>query len=167
MRRYFNEWKYKHPTPNDLIRIMEKEADMQLDWFVEHFVYTTNQVDYGIKTVVGNGENTFITMERVGDMMMPVDLYVTYKDGSQEIFYVPLRIMRGAKQVENQEIQRQNLEAWPWTYPTYTLQINKPSTEIATVEIDASQRMADIERANNKIDMATVTKAFVDPTVKK
>jgi hypothetical protein len=42
-------------------------------------------------------------------------------------------------------------ETWPWVYPTYTLKINKKLSEIESLEIDPSQRMADIDRKNNKV----------------
>ena len=31
LRRYYNEWKFKHPDKNDFIRIIEKESDLELD----------------------------------------------------------------------------------------------------------------------------------------
>ncbi len=163
MRRYYNEWKFKHPNHIDFIRIMEKEADMQLDWYIEHFVYTTNQIDYGIKSVIGKENETLISLERVGYMMMPIDLYIEYNDGTKEIAYIPLRIMRGSKHVEDENIQRINHEAWPWTYPTYTLSLKRDVKDIKSVEIDVTQRMADIDRGNNKIEIATI-KPFTDPT---
>ena len=164
MRRYFNTWKFKHPTSIDFIRIMEKTSEIQLDWYLEKFVYTTDQVDYGVKTVVGDGDATFVTLERIGEMMMPVDLYVEYEDGSKEIYYIPLRIMRGTKEVENAQIQRVTKEAWPWTYPTYTLKINNGVSRIKSIEIDPTGRMADIDRSNNSIELKSAMKAFEDPT---
>lgn len=149
MIRYFNSWKFKHPTSVDFIRIMEKESGIQLDWYLEKFVYTTDKIDYGIKTVIGNDDATYVTLERIEEMMMPIDLYVEYEDGSREIYYIPLRIMRGAKGVENTEVQRITKEAWPWTNPTYTLKINNSVSKIKKIEIDSTNRMADIDRSNN------------------
>ncbi len=164
MRRYYNTWKFKHPTSIDFIRVMEKESGIQLDWYLEHFVYTTNQIDYGIKTALGADDATYVTLERVKDMMMPIDLHVEYKDGSKEIFYIPLRIMRGAKNVEDMNTQRMTLEEWPWTNPTYTLKINKKASDIKRIEIDATQRMADIDRSNNVLDFAENMDPYIDPT---
>ncbi|MEQ8244836.1 M1 family metallopeptidase [Fulvivirga sp.] len=163
MRRYYNEWKFKHPTPINVIRAMEKVSDLQLDWYLEDFVYTTDQIDYSIKTIAGNGDKTYITLERQGEMIMPIDLEVTYKDGSKEMVYIPLRIMRGSKPAENKEMQRTTAEAWPWTYPTYTFELNKNSSEISKVEIDPSGRLADVDKSDNVIDF-TAIKPFTDPT---
>ena len=164
MRRYFNTWKFKHPTAIDFIRVMEKTSGMQLDWYLEKFVYTTDQIDYSIKNVIGDDGATYITLERKGEMMMPIDLYVEYADGSVEIHYIPLRIMRGSKDVENTSLQRITKEAWPWTYPSYTLKINNTAGKIARIMIDPTNRMADVDRSNNTMEMSRYMKAYEDPT---
>jgi hypothetical protein len=164
MRRFYNEWKFKHPTDIDLIRVLEKVSGIQLGWYQLNFVNTTNQVDYGINQVSETNGQTIVTLERVKDMMMPVDLYVEYQDGSTEILYIPLRIMRGEKPVENEEVARITMEAWPWTYPQYTLKINRPVSEIKRMEIDPTQRMADIDRSNNVYDNSGELQPFSDPT---
>ncbi len=164
MRRYFNAWKFKHPTPVDLIRVMEKTSGIQLDWYLENFVYTTKKIDYGIQDVTGVGEATLVTLQRVEQMMMPVDLYVEYTDGTTEILYIPLRIMRGEKPVEDMEAARITLEAWPWTYPVYSLKINRPISEIKRMVIDPTLRMADIDRSNNTFEGVDKIEVFTDPT---
>ena len=164
MRRYFNEWKFKHPTPIDFIRVMEKTSGIELNWYLEHFVYTTKQIDYSIKNIIGKEDAIYVTLERLGEMIMPVDLYVEYNDGSKEIFYIPLRIMRGAKGVEDTDIERVTKEAWPWTNPTYTLKMNRSIDNIKVIEIDSSQRLADLDRNNNSVDIAAISEEYQDPT---
>jgi hypothetical protein len=164
MRRYFNTWKFKHPEPVDFIRIMEKVSGLQLNWYLNYFIYTTKTIDYGISTVLENGGNTFVTLERFGDFPMPIDLMVTYKDGAQEMFYVPLSETLGSKPVENQKLMRNDLVAWPWVNPAYTVRISRKPEEIATIEIDPTRRMADIDRKNNSIDLEHAFKAYEDVT---
>jgi len=148
MKRYFNEWKFKHPNPTNFKRIMEKESGLELDWYLEYFVNTTETIDYGIKSLEPRGETTHVTLERVNRMPMPLDVLVTYKNGEQELFYIPLRIMRGEKQNEI-STPRTVLEDWPWVFPTYLMQIPQSLDNIERIEIDPSQRMADINRSNN------------------
>lgn len=163
MRRYYNTWKFKHPEPNDFIRVMEKTSGLQLSWYMNYWVNTTKKIDYGIKSVIEKEGNTLITLERLGDFPMPVDLVVTYKDGSKEMLYIPLNELLGKKVNENTGIARTDLEAWPWVYPTYTAKLNKKASEIDTIEIDPSSRMADIDKKNNKIEVSKL-KSFEDPT---
>ena len=81
---------------------------------------------------------------------MPLDILVEYKDGSKELFYIPLREMRGEKPAENYDIyagvKRTVLEDWFWTKPTYSFTASK---EVAKVWIDPTLRLADIESSDN------------------
>jgi hypothetical protein len=164
MRRYFNTWKFKHPEPNDFIRVMEKVSGMQLHWYLMYFINTTKTIDYGLRSVIESDGNTFVTLERVGEFPMPVDLLVTYRDGTQELYYIPLNETLGNKPVENDKIVRTELVAWPWVNPTYVLRINREPRTIVSIEIDPSQRMADIDRKNNKMASPGAVKAYEDPT---
>ncbi|MDZ7692149.1 MAG: M1 family metallopeptidase [Balneolaceae bacterium] len=160
MKRYFETWKFKHPTGRDFLRVMEKESDMVLDWYYEYFIETTKTIDYGIKNVVGKGDSTFVTLKREDLMPMPIDLTVEYSDGSLEQFYIPLRIMRGEKPNENPGIERTTLTDWPWVYPTYTLGIPESAESISRIVIDPTGRMADINRENNAFEMDEATQVF-------
>jgi hypothetical protein len=93
---------------------------------------------------------------------MPIDLMVTYKDGSKELYYIPMNELVGGKPKEG-SVPVVICEAWPWVYPTYTVKINKKLSDIESLEIDPSQRMADIDRKNNKVVMADRV-PFTDPT---
>jgi hypothetical protein len=153
MLRYWNTWQFKHPNPNDFIRVMEKESEMELDWYKEYWVYSTKTIDYGIKKVEQSSDNsTKITLERVGLMPMPIDLVLTYNDGSQEMVYLPLVIQRGEKPLEEGMPARILTQRWPWTHPTTEVIIEKNKSSIKSIEIDPSQRLADINRENNKFE---------------
>lgn len=160
MKRYFNEWKFKHPTGKDFLRVMEKESGMILDWYYEYWITTTKTIDYGITSIIGDGRSTYISLERHNLMPMPIDLVVEYTDGSKELFYIPLRIMRGEKPHEQPGIQRTTLEDWPWVYPAYTFEISKPGNSIKRIEIDPTLRMADINRKNNVFEIKPATGEF-------
>jgi hypothetical protein len=61
--------------------------------------------------------------------------------------------MFGEKPVEDPAIPRTTFEAWKWTSPTYTFGLNHRLTDIKVVEIDPTQRMADVDRKNNKLEL--------------
>ena len=86
-------------------------------------------------------------------MPMPVDLQLTYKDGSKELHYIPMYLMFGGKPVEFPEIPRTVHEAWKWTHPTYVLETSRSLKDVTAVEIDPTQRMADVDRADNKLEV--------------
>lgn len=149
MKRYYYEWRFKHPTPQDFKRIAEKESGLELDWYFEQFVETTNTIDYGIASVEKKGEALTVTLERVGDMPMPLDVLVYKKDGSITWYNIPLRIMRGEKGEDVIKVDRVNLADWPWVYPTYSFDVNIPFTEVKEIVIDPTNRLADINVENN------------------
>jgi hypothetical protein len=133
---------------------MEEQSNMVLDWYYQYFIESTKTIDYGINTVAGSEDATYVTLERVDLTPMPIDLMVEYEDGTKELFYLPLRIMRGQKPNDQYtDVQRTVKEDWPWVYPSYTLKIDKPVSEITRLEIDPSHRLADINRKNNVFDV--------------
>ncbi len=137
LKRYFDEFKFKHPTPNDFKRIAEKVSGIQLDWYLNEWTQTTNTIDYAIAKV----EEKTITLARVGSMPMPLDIEVEYFDGSKEIFTIPLRMMKGVKPTTNTVLKN-----WAWAYPTYSFSTKK---HIKSVIIDPNGLLADIDTTNN------------------
>jgi len=148
--KYYDTWKFKHPNSNDFIRIMEKQSGLELDWYKEYWVASTHQINYALLGVTPVDENkTNINLAKVGKMPMPLDIEVTYTNGEKEIFYIPLRIMRGEKPATKGQ-KRTVLGDWPWTHPNYTFSIDVNREKIQSVEIDPSIRMADVDFFRNK-----------------
>lgn len=85
-------------------------------------------------------------------MPMPVDLQLKFKDGGTEMHYIPLDLMYGNKPAED-TITRKIYPAWKWTDETYVIESDRRLSDITIAEIDPSQRLADIERKNNKIKL--------------
>ena len=84
---------------------------------------------------------------------MPIDVFLTFKDGSQEIGYIPQSVMYGEKANERPELKRTVGEPWKWTDPEYVLTIDRKLFDLKTIEIDPTQRMADVDRKNNKLEL--------------
>lgn len=78
-----------------------------------------------------------------------MDVLVTYQDGRQELFYIPLRIMYGSKANPNAAIKQTSLPDWAWAYPTYEFTINNPKNTIKSIVLDSSGLLADVNRENN------------------
>ena len=137
LKKYFVNFKFKHPTPNDFKRVAEKVSGIQLDWYLNEWVETINTIDYAVKSV----SNKSITLNRIGKMPMPIDLKVTYVDGTSEEFYIPLEMMLGKKPTSAKV-----LPYWGWGNPEFTFTAKKT---VKKVEIDTRHLMADIDRNNN------------------
>jgi hypothetical protein len=140
---YFDTWKFKHPSPNDLLRIMEQESDMELDWFFEHWVNTLHHIDYKV-TVEEDVMGVKINLTNVGDFPMPVEVKVVFNDGRVKEYYIPLRQMRGAKNTTATP-----LENWAWVVPNYSFVLDVPLSDIKEVKLDPRNMVADIDLSNN------------------
>ncbi|MEN0003766.1 MAG: M1 family metallopeptidase [Bacteroidota bacterium] len=147
---YYDTWKFKHPNANDFFRVMEKASGLELDWYKEYMVNTTDLIDYGIGKVEATEDGkTKVTLQKNGRVPMPIDLLVTYKDGSQSFHNIALRIMRGNKPSPKEGVKMQIEEDWPWTHPNYELMLPVPIEEIEKIELDPNRGMADAILENN------------------
>ncbi len=151
--RYYWDWRFKHPDVNDFIRVAEKVSDLKLDWYKEYWVNSTKTIDYGVDSLWEENGVTKIRLKKIGLMPMPLDVQLTFKDGAKELHYVPLDLMYGEKPVENNAIPRIVYDAWHWTSSTYVIETKRKLTDVVTTEIDPSQRMADVDRRNNKLEL--------------
>lgn len=150
---YYREWRFKHPNASDFVRVAEKVSGLKLDWYKEYWVSTTKTIDYGIDSLWEENGTARIRLKMVGYMPMPLDVVVQLKDGKQEMAYIPQYSMFGEKPVEDPSIPRVVFDPWKWTSPIYTFELKHRLTDIKRVEIDPSQRMADVDRNNNKLEL--------------
>jgi hypothetical protein len=139
--KYYKDFSFKHPTPNDIKRVMEKVSGIHLGWYLNEWTQTTHTIDYSVKSI----EAKTIILERIGQMPMPIDLEVTYLDGSSESFNIPLEMMRA-----NKPTVATILKDWGWANPTYTF---KTAKAVKSVAIDKSKLMADINEGNNSLQI--------------
>jgi hypothetical protein len=129
---YYRLWRFKHPNPNDFIQVAEKRSGMVLDWYKEYWCNTTKTIDYAIDSLWEQGGTSKIRVKRIGLMPMPVDLQLTFKDGTTEMHTVPLNFMYGAKPAENANEHTVVHEEWNWPQLTYIVEFNKKLTDLKT-----------------------------------
>lgn len=152
LKKYYQDFKFKHPTPNDIKRTAERVSGANLDWYLTDWTQTTNTIDYGIKEVNENAASTKVILERIGRMPMPMDILVEYIDGTKECFYIPLRMMSFEKPNQNLDIKRTVLNDWAWANPVYEFVISKNKADIKKITLDPSGLMADVKQADNSYE---------------
>ena len=148
LRRYYNQWKFKHPNEYDFIRIMEKVSGIELDWYLDYWIKTIHQIDYSVE--VRDNENKYlgIIISRIGKMPMPIEIEIQYDDFSTTNYYIPLSIMRGEKNLGDNVVL---LKDWEWVNEHYELDIDQSEKKITKIEINPSGKMADVDKKNNII----------------
>lgn len=155
MLNYYDQWKFKHPNPNDFIRVAEKTSGIQLDWYKEYWMNSTKTVDYSVDSVWvdENSGNAEVRIKRIGEIPMPVDVTITFKDSTTERHYIPLNLMYGAKPNADAKTPCVVYPAQRWTHREIVIISARKLQDILSVEIDPSRRLADIERKNNKLEI--------------
>lgn len=123
MRAYYSEWEFKHPTPQDLRRSLEKTSGLDLSWLFDELIATTAHVDFKLKRVKRHHDETIVTIKNVGqvDGPMPVSV-ITHNADTLTQWSEP-----GEKKV--------------------TFTFNQPSDEII---IDPDRNIPEIYRHNNR-----------------
>ncbi len=149
MRRYFKEWSFKHPGPHDFKRVVERESGLELDWYFQDMMHTTNAVDYQVSGVQVHNDSAVIQLARSGDMAMPQDLTLTWEDETTTAVHIPLVMMRGHRMLVDGEILGAD---WPWVDPTYALTLPTGGKRLKTVELNASGLVADVHPENDEIE---------------
>jgi len=149
---YYKLWRFKHPNASDFMKVAQDVSGIQLDWYKEYWISTTKSIDYAIDSLWGENGVSKIRLRRIGQMPMPIDLQLTFKDSSKEIHYIPLDLMFGNKPAEGNEPFIVHSE-WNWTNPTYVVEFKHPLSDLILAEIDPTKRMADVDQKNNTLKL--------------
>ena len=140
-RSYSKKWAFKHPQPADFFRSMEEGAGENLSWFWRGWFYSTYATDQAIANVskqtseslLGNtdqGANYYrVEVENEGQLIMPIELEVTYEDGTTERFDLPA-------------------DAWRSNELKFTKGFFSDKN-VVKVELDPDEAFADIDREDN------------------
>jgi hypothetical protein len=150
MKHYFNKWKFAHPYPEDFRQAIIEYTKVDLNWFFDQWMETTKKIDYKItnyKKIKTNNSNKTayqIHLQRAGEMQMPLDLTVIDKKGKQYQYLIPNTYF--AKN-EGQTVLK-TWKGWGLLNQDYfdTIYLDN---DIVSVQIDTTQRLADIYRMDN------------------
>jgi hypothetical protein len=153
MKHYFNKWKYAHPYPDDFRKAIIDYTKVDLNWFFDQWMETTKSIDYkirGYKRVNKNSRDGkfhyAIRLKRKGEMQMPIDLTITDSKSGKYNYVIPNTYF--VKQEGNKVLK--TWKGWGLLNKTYTDTVVLDH-KLRTLEIDTSQRLADIYRLDNRI----------------
>jgi hypothetical protein len=146
LKRYYDEFKFKHPTPNDFKRIAEKVSDLELEWYLNEWTRTPHKIDYGID-ISSLEDQRVITLKRKARIPMPIEVVVTFEDGSSDMYYIPNDLLHGYKTFKNDVYL---MEPWNWASTEYEFEV-QGNKKVSKVEIDPSKRIADVNQMDNSV----------------
>lgn len=153
-RQYYQEWKFRHPEPDDFVKIMEDVSGIELSWYQNYWLSTTKVIDYAVDGVSKENDNYHIVIKRIGSLPMPLDVEVKFADGSRQLYYIPLDLMYGKKPHDQALYPYERTDMTPWSFATgkYDLIISTKQS-ILSIKIDPLKYMADINRSNNRLNL--------------
>ena len=149
LKRYYEEFKFKHPTPNDFKRVAEKVSDMELEWYLNDWTRTDHKIDYGLD-ISSLQSDRVVTLKRKARMPMPLDVEVSFSDGTKDVYYIPTDLMHGNKKFNSNNVYY--MQPWTWASPEYDFVV-QGNKKVVRVEIDPSKRLADYNQMDNSIDI--------------
>ncbi|MFM6945555.1 MAG: M1 family metallopeptidase [Flavobacteriales bacterium] len=84
MSAYYQQWKFKHPQPTDLRKVLETETGKDLSWLFEDLIQTTDYIDYQLKSVQIAQTGTLINLANKGQVNGPVEVNIYGSNGLLE-----------------------------------------------------------------------------------
>jgi hypothetical protein len=76
MKFYYEQFRFKHPTPGDFIKTMSYFSGKDLDWFRNYLLKSTAHLDYKIKKVKRNADSTYtLTIRNKTGVPGPINIY--------------------------------------------------------------------------------------------
>ncbi|MES2837119.1 MAG: M1 family metallopeptidase [Bacteroidota bacterium] len=83
MHQYFETWKFKHPQPEDIREVFEKETGKELSWFFNDLIGTTKKLDYKIiKAGVNKKGDNYLVIKNTQKVRGPFSVS-GFKDGKR------------------------------------------------------------------------------------
>jgi len=146
MKTYVHDWKIAHPYFQDFRGSVAKTTGQDLDWFFDQWLETTKYLDYKVKKVKSAKVNDKydITLERKGEMQMPIELRVTSKKGEVFDYLIPNTDYKKPSKATTLP----KWYGWSVLNKEYTFSAKVPGG-IKSVEIDPTNQLADAFPMNN------------------
>jgi hypothetical protein len=142
-REYARRWMFKHPQPADLFRSLEDGAGERLNYFWRGWFYTTEANDQAVARVETQRADSLVgaptprgrhyvrvTLENRGGLVLPVELALTFDDGSTQRVRLPADVWRRDER--------------RFVHGFFT------DRAVTRVVVDPDEAFADVDRSNNE-----------------
>ncbi|HLW79921.1 MAG TPA: M1 family metallopeptidase, partial [Terriglobia bacterium] len=158
MRTYQQRWRYRHPSTQDFINVVNEVSGRDMNWFFQQFFYGSNQVDYAVTGVTSDpiegrvglydesGKKTLYTLESAAQ---------AFDQSQEKRYHSTVTVQRLGEAVapvdvavrfENGETAH---EQWDGQYRWIKFAYDKPS-RVKWAEVDPEQKLTlDANFTNN------------------
>ncbi|MGW8282529.1 MAG: M1 family aminopeptidase, partial [Gemmatimonadota bacterium] len=94
IREYIDRWNGRHPTPWDFFNTLENVTGDDLDWLIRPWFFEYGIPDLALGDVQRAGDTLRIDVLRVGARPVPIDVTVTWSDGTETALHEPVSVWR-------------------------------------------------------------------------
>ncbi len=84
LHAFMDRWHGRHPIPWDFFDTFDDVSGQNLDWFWRAWFFSNAYIDLAVDGVRGTPGGYAVSLRNVGGMPAPVNLVLTYADGSTE-----------------------------------------------------------------------------------
>ena len=98
LHAYMDRWHGKHPIPWDYFNSMSSASGQDLNWFFNNWFFSNGYIDLALTKAEKTAQGTIVTLKNVGGFAVPVDLKVTYADGSTSTLHSTPGLWRANQQ---------------------------------------------------------------------
>ena len=159
MRNYYQQWKFKHPRPDDFFSAFNMGADVDMNWFFDQFFRQNKVIDYTVKSISSrpvsrdtlqrgkniqeSGDISFdgskpiflnqIEIENLGDGWHPIDLQIQLSDNTiyDGLLFDVRQNKNSVRFYSNEEIVRAELDPNRKLYMDLSFTNNGISREVS------------------------------------
>jgi hypothetical protein len=87
LQAYMDRWHGKHPIPWDFFYTFNDVSGKNLNWFWNAWFFSRNYIDLAVTDVKKSGNTYNVSVKNIGGMPTPVDVIVSYSDGTTGTFH--------------------------------------------------------------------------------
>jgi hypothetical protein len=87
LHEYISRWHGRHPIPWDFFNTFNDASGKDLNWFWSNWYFSNYYIDLGIAAVTKSAGGYTVSIKNTGGYAAPVDVVVTYTDGSNETLH--------------------------------------------------------------------------------
>lgn len=87
LHAFMDRWHGKHPIPWDFFNTFNDVTKTNLNWFWRNWFFSNNYVDVAFTTLRKTPTGGLLTVTNVGGMAVPLDVRVTFQDGTTTVVH--------------------------------------------------------------------------------
>lgn len=145
IREYTEAWAFKHPSPWDFAFSVSHSLDMDLGWFWNYWLWTTESVEGSIESVNVDGDTTIVTVRQDGQMPSPIVLKVEFASEGPD----PMEMSNAEFLDDGSAIVTWPVDVWFDGKRTFEATLEFGERAIRKISLDPNRRFPDSEPKDN------------------